>query len=89
MTDANYFREWAQRCRALAQIASQSEVMYQLEVWAMEFDRYADQAEILAVEPEDPNAPRRSWVVGWALPGHAFPHRRHRNIPAFARLRGG
>ena len=60
MADVNYFREWAQRCRALAQIASQPEVMYQLQVWAIELDRDADQAESLAVEPEDPNAPRRS-----------------------------
>jgi len=60
MADANYFREWAQRCRALAQIATQPEVMYQLQVWAMDFDRDADQAEGLAVGPEDPNAPGRS-----------------------------
>ena len=60
MAGANYFREWAQGCRALAQIASQPEVMYQLQVWAIELDRDADQAESLAVEPEDPNAPRRS-----------------------------
>ena len=60
MTDASYFREWAQRCRALAQIAFQPEVMYQLQVWAMEFDRDADQAEGRAFEPEDPGAPRSS-----------------------------
>ena len=53
MTDANYFREWAQRCRALAQIASQPEVMYQLQVWALELDRDADEAEGLADEPVD------------------------------------
>ena len=41
MADANYFREWAQRCRALAQIASRPEVIYQLQVWAMDFDRDA------------------------------------------------
>jgi len=34
--------------------------MYQLQVWAMEFDRDADQAEGRAVEPEDPGAPRSS-----------------------------
>ena len=60
MADINYFREWARRCRALAQIATQPEVMYQLQVWALEFDRDADQAESLAVKPEDPNPPHRS-----------------------------
>jgi hypothetical protein len=60
MADANYFREWARRCRALARIASQPEVMYQLQVWAMDFDQDADDAEGIAVEPEDPGAPRRS-----------------------------
>ena len=60
MVDANYFREWAQRCRALAQITTKPEVMYQLQVWAMEFDRDADEAEGLAVELEDPGVPRPS-----------------------------
>lgn len=60
MTDPNYFREWARRCRALAQITSQPEVMYQLQVWATEFDRDADKAEPLSVEPEDLDGPRRS-----------------------------
>jgi len=60
MADVNYLREWARRCRALAQIASQPEVMYQLQVWAMEFDRDADQAEALAAKREDPNPPHRS-----------------------------
>jgi len=60
MADVNYFREWARRCRALALIATQPEVMYQLQVWAMDFDRDADQAESLAVGPEDPNPPHRS-----------------------------
>ena len=59
MADVNYLREWAQRCRALAQIAPQPEVMYQLQVWAMVFDRDADQAEALAAEREDPNAQQR------------------------------
>lgn len=60
MADTSYFREWARRCRALAQIASQPEVMYQLQVWAVQFDRDADQAESRAVEPEDPTASHRS-----------------------------
>jgi hypothetical protein len=59
MADVNYFREWARRCRALAQIATQSEVMYQLQVWATEFDRDADQAEALAAERESPDAQQR------------------------------
>ena len=59
MVDANYFREWAQRCCSLAQIATQPEVMYQLQVWAIEFDRDADQAEALAAEREDPSAQQR------------------------------
>ena len=56
MADINYFREWAQRCRALAQIASQPEVMYQLQVWPRFFDRDADQAEALAAERKSTGA---------------------------------
>jgi hypothetical protein len=59
MADVNYLREWAQRCRALAQIASQAEVTYQLQVWATEFDRDADLAEALAAERESPDAQKR------------------------------
>ena len=57
MHDANYFREWAQRCHALSQIATQPEVIYQLQVWAMEFDRDADETERCAVERKEPGAP--------------------------------
>jgi hypothetical protein len=56
MIDANYCREWARRCCALAQIATQPEVMYQLQVWATEFDRDADEAEALAAERKNPDA---------------------------------
>jgi hypothetical protein len=56
MADASYFREWAQRCRALAQVASDPEVIYQLQVWAMEFDRDADEAERRSREREEPDA---------------------------------
>jgi hypothetical protein len=59
MADVDYLREWAQRCRALAQIASQAEVRYQLQVWATEFDRDADQAEAVAAERESPDAQQR------------------------------
>ena len=53
MVDTSYFRQMARRCRALAQIASQPEVMYQLQVWAIELDRDADEAEGRADEPVD------------------------------------
>ena len=45
MVDASYLRERAQRCRALAQIAGEPEVIYQLQVWAAEFDQDADELE--------------------------------------------
>ena len=53
MVDTSYFRQLARRCRALAQITSQTEVMYQLQVWAIELDRDADEAEGRADEPVD------------------------------------
>jgi hypothetical protein len=55
---ANYFREWAQRCRALSQIATNPQVAYQLQVWAIEFDRDADEEERHAVEQKEPEAPQ-------------------------------
>jgi hypothetical protein len=45
MADANYLRERARRCRALAHVTTDPEVIYQLQVWAMEFDRDAEAAE--------------------------------------------
>jgi hypothetical protein len=58
MPDANYLRERAQRCRALSQIATDPAVIYQLQVWAAEFDRDADAAERHAVERKEPVAPQ-------------------------------
>ncbi len=37
MPDASFFREKAQRCRELAEIAIRPEVREQLRVWAEEF----------------------------------------------------
>jgi hypothetical protein len=45
LADANYLRERAQRCRALAQITTDPEVIRQLQIWAMEFDGDAEAAE--------------------------------------------
>jgi hypothetical protein len=45
MADANYLRERARRCRALSQIATDPEVIRQLQVWAIEFDLGAEAAE--------------------------------------------
>jgi hypothetical protein len=56
MTHANYLREWARRCRAISQIATQPELIYQLQAWAIEFDRDADEAERHAAEREEPGA---------------------------------
>jgi hypothetical protein len=53
MHDANYFHEWAQRCRALALKATDPEVIYRLQVWAIEFDREADEMERHAAECEE------------------------------------
>ena len=59
MPDANYFQEWAQGCRILSQKATDPEVIYQLQAWAMEFDRDADEAEAPAAAREDPSAQQR------------------------------
>jgi hypothetical protein len=45
MADASYLRERAQRCRTLAQVASDPEVIHQLQVWAVELERDADELE--------------------------------------------
>jgi hypothetical protein len=45
MIDANYLREWARRCHFLAQMGTVQEMSYQLQVWAMEFERDADELE--------------------------------------------
>ena len=58
MHDPAYFREWARRCRALTQIAIKPEVIYQLLVWAAEFDAEAIEAERHAVERKEPDAPQ-------------------------------
>jgi hypothetical protein len=57
MPDANYLRERAQRCRALSQIATDPAVIYQLQVWAAEFERDADETERRSREREEPDAP--------------------------------
>jgi hypothetical protein len=46
----------ARRCRALSQRATDPELIYQLQVWAVEFDRDADEAERRAVERGEPDA---------------------------------
>jgi hypothetical protein len=58
MPDANYFQEWAQGCRILSQKATDPEVIYQLQAWAMEFDRKADEAQRCAAERKEPEAPQ-------------------------------
>ena len=45
MLDANYLRQWARRCHSLAQVTTDPKVRYQLQDWAMEFDRDADELE--------------------------------------------
>jgi len=47
MTEADYFREKAQRCRELLRVATAPEVIEQLRLWAREFD-----AEAAAVDGE-------------------------------------
>ncbi len=54
MPDADYFREKAQRCRELSQIAVLAEVREQLRLWAEEFDA---QAEVIERQLEAPQAP--------------------------------
>jgi DNA invertase Pin-like site-specific DNA recombinase len=45
MHDAEQFRELASRCRTLAQVASEPDVIEQLKVWAVEFGNEAEAAE--------------------------------------------
>ena len=45
MPDASFFREKAQRCRELAEIAIRPEVREQLRVWAEEFAGLAQAAD--------------------------------------------
>jgi hypothetical protein len=45
MIDASYLREWAGRCQSLAQAATAQEMSCQLQVWAVEFERDADELE--------------------------------------------
>jgi len=45
MPDASFFREKAQRCRELSEIAIRSEVREQLGVWAEEFAALAEAAD--------------------------------------------
>ena len=44
MPDASFFREKAQRCRELSEIAIRPEVREQLGVWAEEFAALAEAA---------------------------------------------
>jgi hypothetical protein len=45
MIDASYPREWARRCQSLSQAGTAQEMSYQLRVWAVEFERDADELE--------------------------------------------
>jgi hypothetical protein len=56
MHDTNYFRDRAQRCRALSKTAMEPEVIEQLRVWAADFAEEADDAERHALEREEPGA---------------------------------
>ena len=54
MANASYLREWARRCRALAELTTDREVSYQLQVWAVEFDQDADAASVELGQSEAP-----------------------------------
>jgi hypothetical protein len=41
MADAAYFREKAQQCRELLKLATEPEVIEQLEIWVREFEERA------------------------------------------------
>ena len=45
MADANSHREYAKRCRDLAQRVTDPELFKQLELWALELDLIADTLE--------------------------------------------
>lgn len=45
MSDAEYFRDKARRCRELLRVAIRPEVIEQLGRWAIEFDEEAEAAE--------------------------------------------
>ncbi len=45
MSEAEYFRDKARRCRELLALALKPEVIEQLRLWAIEFDEQADSAE--------------------------------------------
>ena len=55
MSDADYFRQLARRCRLLSKTAIVPEVIEQLRLWAGDFADRADEAERRATEPEAPD----------------------------------
>ena len=60
MVDANSHREYAKRCRELAQRVTDPELLKQLELWALELDLIADTLEYSSLigeaEQENPNS---------------------------------
>jgi hypothetical protein len=64
MTNPNYLRQQAKRCRILSKTAIQPEVIEQLRVWEVDFAEEAELAEWCAAEKEETSfrstlAPRR------------------------------
>ena len=57
MLDATYLHQWARRCHSLAQVTTDPKVRYQLQDWAMEFDRDADELERRDSERGEPGSP--------------------------------
>ena len=45
MSDAEFFRDKARRCRELLRVAIKPEVIEQLRRWSIEFDEEADSME--------------------------------------------
>jgi hypothetical protein len=57
MIDAKYLRQWARRCYSLAQVTTDPEVRYQLQAWATEFERDANELERGGSERGGPGDP--------------------------------
>ena len=53
MRDANYLREQAKRCRALAKTAVEPDIIEQLRLWSVELATEADEIVRRAVERKE------------------------------------